>query len=73
MNKMLRNTAIVGILALGLGACNPFLGQRVEVPPASKGMILGANGFQGDIIPPSRFRLSRCVTFSFYKSHHASA
>src|SRR5690606_38763017 len=36
-------------------------GERVEVPPASKGMILGANGFEGDLIPPSRFRLDPCI------------
>lgn len=42
-----------------LAACNPW-GERVEVPPASVGMVLSANGFQGDVIPPSRFRLSPC-------------
>lgn len=62
MNKMFRNLILVGVLAFGLAGCGKaFFGERVEVPPASKGMVLGVNGFQGDIIPPSRFRLSRCI------------
>jgi regulator of protease activity HflC (stomatin/prohibitin superfamily) len=44
-------------VAISLTAC----GELVEVPPASKGMILGSNGYQGDIVPPSRFRLSPCL------------
>ena len=60
--KILRNIAIVAMLAIGLGACGKaVVGERVEVPPASKGMILGVNGYHGDVIPPSRFRLARCV------------
>lgn len=43
--------------ALILSGC----GERVEVPPASVGMVMGANGFVGEIIPPSRFRLSPCL------------
>ena len=38
-------------------------GDKVEVPPASKGMILGQHGFEGDIIPPSRFRLDPCLFY----------
>lgn len=51
-----------GIIAatVALSACKP-LGERVEVPPASVGMVLSANGYQGEIIPPSRFRLSPCL------------
>ena len=44
---------------LGVTACNP-IGQKVEVPPASVGMVYGKNGYQGDVIPPSRFRLMPC-------------
>lgn len=40
-----------------LAAC----GERVQVPPASKGMVLTANGYKGDIVPPSQFRLSPCL------------
>ena len=56
MKKVLIGLALVA----ALGACNPILGERVEVPPASTGMILGKNGYQGDLIPPSRFRLDQC-------------
>jgi regulator of protease activity HflC (stomatin/prohibitin superfamily) len=44
-------------MILSLSGC---VGERVEVPPASVGMILGKNGYQGDLIPPSRFRLPFC-------------
>jgi regulator of protease activity HflC (stomatin/prohibitin superfamily) len=39
-----------------------IVGEKVEVPPASVGMVLGKNGYQGDIVPPSRFRLAPCFT-----------
>lgn len=55
MKKLLTATALAGTLFLT--AC----GDRVMVPPASKGMILGPNGYAGDIIPPSTFRLSWCL------------
>lgn len=53
--KMLSILALAGAM-LGLAAC----GEQVEVPPASKGMILTSVGYQGDILPPSRFRLDWC-------------
>jgi regulator of protease activity HflC (stomatin/prohibitin superfamily) len=59
MKSKLKLAAIMLSASLALSACNPW-GERVEVPPASVGMILGASGYQGDIIPPSRFRLSPC-------------
>jgi regulator of protease activity HflC (stomatin/prohibitin superfamily) len=46
------------LLVTTLSGC--FWGEKVEVPPASVGMVLGKNGYQGDIIPPSRFRLPYC-------------
>ena len=52
--------ALLAAAAIAVTACTPW-GERVEVPPASVGMVLTANGFQGDIIPPSRFRLSPCI------------
>jgi hypothetical protein len=58
MKKLKLATILLGSTLL-LSACNPW-GQRVEVPPASVGMILTANGYQGDIVPPSKFRLSPC-------------
>ncbi len=52
-------TGILLVSTIALSGCS-FFGERVEVPPASVGMVLGANGYQGDIVPPSRFRLSSC-------------
>lgn len=48
--------ALVAVMALS--GC---WGEKVEVPPASVGMVLGASGYQGDLIPPSRFRLTPCI------------
>jgi len=56
MKKILLPLIPVGMI-LSLSGC---VGERVEVPPASVGMILGKNGYQGDLIPPSRFRLPFC-------------
>lgn len=50
----------VALMAVTLAGC----GELVEVPPASKGIILGSNGYTGDIIPPSRFRLPFCMPFA---------
>ena len=50
---------VAGALVMSLSGC--FWGEKVEVPPASVGMVLGKNGYQGDIVPPSRFRLSPCL------------
>ena len=58
LNK-LKLPALLTVAVLALSGCNLW-GERVEVPPASVGMILSAKGFQGDVIPPSRFRLSSC-------------
>jgi regulator of protease activity HflC (stomatin/prohibitin superfamily) len=59
MNKM-KIAAVLFASTVILSGCNIW-GERVEVPPASVGMILTANGYQGDIIPPSRFRLAPCM------------
>lgn len=59
MKKVLRITTALA-LAAAVSACNPIIGEKVEVPPASVGMVYGKNGYEGDIIPPSRFRLDTC-------------
>jgi regulator of protease activity HflC (stomatin/prohibitin superfamily) len=48
------------LLVLTLAGC----GEMVEVPPASKGIVLGANGYTGEVISPSRFRLPFCPPFA---------
>lgn len=58
MKKTASRIALVAVMAFGLTGC---VGQVVQIPPASVGMVLGPNGYQGDIIPPSRFRLPFCM------------
>ena len=59
MVKRFLRLALVGAMVTSLSGC--FWGEMVEVPPASVGMVLGPNGYQGDIVPPSRFRLPYCM------------
>lgn len=49
---------IVGAIALvgTLAAC----GEKVEVPPAHVGKIMGKDGYQENLIPTSKFRLEKC-------------
>jgi len=56
--KRIVKLGLAGALVMSVSGC--FWGEKVEVPPASVGMVLGKNGYQGDIVPPSRFRLSPC-------------
>lgn len=56
--KKLAKPLIALSLVTALSGC--IWGEKVEVPPASVGMVLGKNGYQGDIVPPSRFRLAAC-------------
>jgi len=56
--KLFTKLAIFGVLLASLVGC---WGEKVEIPPASVGLVLGKNGYQGDLIPPSRFRLTPCV------------
>src|SRR6056297_1791296 len=58
MFKRIAKLGVAGALVMSLSGC--FWGEKVEVPPASVGMVLGKNGYQGDIVPPSRFRLAPC-------------
>lgn len=58
MKKTLTRVALFTAMAFTLSGC--IWGEKVEVPPASVGMVMGKNGYQGDLIPPSRFRLPVC-------------
>jgi regulator of protease activity HflC (stomatin/prohibitin superfamily) len=58
---MKRYLKIGAALALVMSLSGCFWGEKVEVPPASTGMILGKNGYEGDLIPTSRFRLDWCM------------
>lgn len=50
--KVVGAVMMVGVLA----AC----GERVEVPPAHVGKIMGKDGYQENLIPTSKFRLDKC-------------
>lgn len=51
--------ATVLTLAATLAGC----GDRVEVPPAAVGKIMGQNGYQDNLIPTSKFRLAPCFAY----------
>lgn len=56
MNKYLK-MSLLSASVLALTAC----GERAQVPTASVGMVLGPNGYIGDVINPSTFRLKPCM------------
>lgn len=56
MKRLFVMLAILPTIALG--GC--FWGEKAEVPPAHYGKIQTKNGFNPDVIPPSRFRLPWC-------------
>ena len=56
--KTLFKFSLFALLAAGLVAC----GERVQVPPASYGKIVTPNGYKPELIPPSVFRLTPCIT-----------
>lgn len=58
MKRTIIRTALLTTMAFALSGC--IWGEKVEVPPASVGMVMGKNGYQGDLIPTSRFRLPVC-------------
>lgn len=47
------------LMAVALAGC---IGEKVQVPPAYEGKILGQNGYLPETIPPSTFRLESCWT-----------
>jgi regulator of protease activity HflC (stomatin/prohibitin superfamily) len=58
MNKFMKMLGVLA-MALTLTAC----GAKVEVPPAQVGQIMGKDGYQGVIIPTSKFRLAPCWAY----------
>jgi len=57
--KNIKMSLVLLTLMSFLKAC----GQKVEVPPANVGKILGKNGYMPDTIPPSKFRLAPCWAY----------
>lgn len=58
MKRVMGTSAIVASAML-LAAC----GERVEVPPAHVGKIMTKDGYQDNLIPTSKFRLSACWAY----------
>ena len=56
---------LVGLFAASvmLTGCGWFIGDKVEVPPAHVGKIMGSNGYREDVIPTSKFRLDGCIVW----------
>lgn len=52
--------ALVPIVLTG---CGWAIGDKVEVPPAHVGKIMGQNGYREGVIPTSKFRLDGCVVW----------
>jgi len=56
----LRNVLIIGLMSFMLVGC---VGEKVEVPPAAVGKIMGKDGYRQGTVPTSKFRLDWCVRF----------
>lgn len=57
--KLIKTFLLAVMLAIGLGAC----GQRVDISSGEVGKILGKDGYQGQILQPSKFRLDPCMNY----------
>lgn len=53
--------AVIGIV--GAVAMPLLFGQKVEVPSASVGKVMGKNGYREGTIPTSKFRLDPCLAY----------
>ncbi|WP_299003043.1 SPFH domain-containing protein [uncultured Shewanella sp.] len=62
-NKKIFKTSLILASVILLAACHPFLGEKVEVPPAHVGKVLTKDGYKHGDVNPSRFRLDRCVAY----------
>lgn len=51
---------LVFLLAAFMGLSGCFWGEKVQVPPAWEGKVLGKNGYLPESYPPSTFRLAPC-------------
>lgn len=55
----MRNILIFAFVSMFIVGC----GQAVEIPPAHVGKILTQNGFNPDVLSPSKFRLDACTVY----------
>jgi hypothetical protein len=56
---------MMGVVAASmmLTGCGWVIGEKVEVPPAHVGKIMGKEGYREGVIPTSKFRLDGCVVW----------
>jgi len=56
---------MISVLAIAvmLNGCGWVIGDKVEVPPAHVGKIMGENGYREGVIPTSKFRLDGCFAW----------
>lgn len=56
---------MIGIMLAGfmLTGCGWIVGDKVEVPPAHVGKIMGKDGYREGVITTSKFRLDGCVVW----------
>lgn len=57
--KNLTKLILSSFLVLSLAAC----GAKVEVPPAHVGKVMTKDGYQENLVPPSKFRLPVCFAY----------
>lgn len=50
-------------VAMMLTGCGWVIGEKVEVPPAHVGKIMGKDGYRDGVIPTSKFRLDGCMVW----------
>ncbi len=62
-NKKIIKIGLTLGVVFALSACNPFFGEKVQVPPAHVGKVLTKDGYKQGNVNPSRFRLDRCVAY----------
>lgn len=60
MKNFIKVLAVV-VITSSLGGC--FWGEKVEVPPAHVGKIMGKTGYKDGVITTSKFRLDKCWTY----------
>ena len=58
MNRI-KAILVAGLMTMALTAC----GSRVEVPPAHVGKVMTKDGYQENLVPPSKFRLPVCFAY----------
>lgn len=62
-NLITKLIVVVSVFFILAGATPLFFGQKVEVPPAAVGKVMGKNGYLEGTISTSKFRLDPCITY----------